>query len=215
VIFGDDIISTTATAIAVGAIIGVALGALDELRLRLRARTALEDAARADRERAEATDDPKVLRDYLVDRIGAMSISAFAQDADARRFVTRAADRADGFVNSATASTASHEDHLTAARTLITAGEIPGGLARLRLAVEQAVSAQGDDDEGRREPWKALRRAAAELPAEAGPGLEQAVHTANRGLHGQDVTQDEALAACRAVEHALQLLAAHRRRATP
>lgn len=204
--FDGGALSVTTTAVAVVAILGVALGALDEVRRRRKSVHALDVARRADREREKATDDPGALLEYLVNRIGPMSLKDFAEDADARAFVTRAADRADGFLNAAITTTASHQDHLTAAQTLIEAGEIPGGLARLRLAVEQAINALRDDDL-QRPPWAALRYVTAKtLSPDVAHALEHAVHTANRALHGQHVEQTEALMACRDARHALELL---------
>jgi hypothetical protein len=191
-----SLIGTTGAAVAVGGLVGVLLGTIQELRQRRGSRRALELAAVADKERAEATDDPRALYDYLVDRIGPMSVRAFADDHEARRFVFTAASRADAFLNSAAATTASRQDHLTASRSLIKAGEIAGGLARLRLGLEQEVARWEDSLDKVRHGGLARRAvAASDLPDEIARSLSRAVRIANGGVHGEPVSQEQALQA--------------------
>jgi len=153
-------------------------------------RIAIEDA----RDRVQTMDLPAV-GVYLFDTLGAMSIREYARDIEARQFVARAIDRVEDFLEEGKEETETGFDHLAIARTALEKGDVVGGLARLRLAVELklaelAMDAELPPSSGTR-LIKMLQRAGI-LDPESAESLVYVYRVGSQGVHGKDVDLSQA-----------------------
>jgi len=153
-------------------------------------RIAIEDA----RDQVRQMDLPSV-GGYLFDTLGAMSIREYARDVEARQFVARAIDRVEDFLDEGNEETQTGFDHLAIAATALDTGDVVGGLARLRLAVELklaelALDAELPPSSGTR-LIRALQRAGV-LDANSAESLAYVYRVGSQGLHGKDVDLSQA-----------------------
>jgi hypothetical protein len=167
-----------------------------ELRSQQRVLTVIADEDRQDR--VQTMDLPS-LQAYLFETLGAMSIREYAHDQNARRFVARAVDRVEDFLEEGKGGKKETPgaDHLAAAAAAMERDDLVGGLARLLLAIELALRdialAEGLPAEritgGRL--IDLLRRKDLLDPATS-EALSYVVRVGNRAVHGEAVKPDEA-----------------------
>ncbi len=150
------------------------------------------------------------LQIYLFDTLGSMSIREYARDQDAQRFVARAVDRVEEFLDEGkrTEGEAPRADHLDAAGDAIARGDLVGGLARLRLAIELglrdvalSVGLPAERATGGR-LIEMLRRADL-IDPQIAEALSYAVKVGNRAVHGETVEPGQAYEALDIVRQAL------------
>jgi len=194
----SSILAAISTAVAAGA---GAVAAFQALETRHLAR-AKEVVEREDKERPIDPSNLPELNTYLFDTLGGMSVRDYAQDSEARRVVARTIDRVEDFLEEGKARSERPEgrSHIDIAEASIRSGDLVGGLARLRLAVElrlrDLATATGAPSE-RASPSatvEMLRRAGV-LDGRMAGELRYVMNVANRAVHGDPTDPNEAMEA--------------------
>lgn len=199
--------------VSLGFIGGAVAGAIKHLRDLHAQAQALRRIAAEDKSADAQTMDFESLGTYLFDTLGAMSIRDYARDHDARRFVARAVDRVEDFLEEGKqrAGETLGRDHLEVADRAIREGDLVAGLTRLRLAIElrlrqQALGAglPAERTSGGR-LLNMLRREDL-LDPSTSQDLAYAIKVGNQGVHGEPVDQDQAREALDLTRRALDAL---------
>jgi hypothetical protein len=199
-----------AVSAATGAVAG--LGNLRQLGRR-RGEEKVADALKAQSPTEMSTEtDPRTVNEYLFKEAGALSLREYVSDPDARAAVERAIARVDELLDQTDESPYGRDEspQLRAATNAFASGEVMGGLAHLRLAIEIALgdlAAQHDlpPTRGATQLLRHLSQAGVMSTPQV-QALLRAIHVANGALHGEPVSQDEALTAFAAARDGLHAI---------
>lgn len=206
------------SAVAGGVVAAVALttAVLNLRAARAQVRVLANIADEDKQDRVQAMDLP-TLQTYLFETLGAMSIREYARDRDARRFVARAVDRVEEFLEEGASggSDMPTTDHLTTAATAIQGNDLVTGVTHLRLAIQLrlrdvALSAGLPAEGATAGRLIDMLTHAGLLDPKAAAALSYAVKIGNRAVHGEGVDSSQAREALEATQRALDLLASRR-----
>ena len=188
--------------------------------------SALKNAEEKEFQAAIQSSNLKTLGDYLYKGIGEIRVGDFSSDPKVRERVTDLVERLDEFLREPEDKDKSekpefeqkgsieyvqHDPDLIEARSQLESGNLWNGLAGLRRVIESRLK-----DLAIRRGFKLGRVGAGRvlgilwkkemIPPDVARNLQYAITVANKGVHGEDVTADEALEAFLHAEHALQIL---------
>jgi hypothetical protein len=196
---------------AVAGFAGVAVAFLQtffKLRLGEETKEALLAAQEPRVDQALRDGDLKGLGDYFFHNLGRLSLSDYADDAEARRIVSNTVRNVESFLDAdrplVTGSpNLLSETDLRRAEADIATGDYWGGLSRLRRAIELALREAAGRAEvpaermGATQLLRRLMRQQEAIPPGAAKALQRAIEICNRGVHGEEVSgaqAEEALA---------------------
>jgi hypothetical protein len=229
----DRFSQLTAILGAVIGIVSVAVVLAEWYVSRSRARAALESATESVFGAAIRSDELKQVGSYLYDRLGAFKIADYAADVTVRRRVERLLNRARDFIgesgqkepDSVGPTSYSPRDspttypepsstlELSTAERELRSGNIWNGLARIRRLIEMRLRklAERSDIRQRKGGAGALLAQLEHLqviPTNLAQSLRDVISVANRGVHGLDVSLNDAERAIRDARNALSGLEA-------
>jgi hypothetical protein len=187
---------------------------------------AIREASQMEFEQAMASNDIIVLGNYLYNKLGAFSVADYAFDEGVRKKVTQFLDRLNEFLGEKPDEAAyppkqfppmpptgpSIPPKLHRAQTELINGRLWSSLLLIRQEIEkkltQLAAVNPDIFAQRMGAGSLLNRLAKErlIPENAVSHLQYAITVANRGIHGIDVTVDEAQEALRSAAFGLSLL---------
>ncbi|MFC2079776.1 hypothetical protein ACFLSZ_07320 [Candidatus Bipolaricaulota bacterium] len=187
---------------------------------RMQTRAALEEHALSS---ALESDDLESLGSYLETKLGSVSVAEFATDDEVRRQVTDFVERVSEFTESPDREESKvpadisrlrqepSEGELAQAERMVREGLVWNGLAVARRTVElrlREIALASDLGTEKRSAGRLLADLVRlELVHQEAPSyLQYSIDVANRGIHGEDVSQGEALEALAAAARGLSLL---------